>query len=166
MLVDTAVHDYDLARWLMADEITQVQAFGGQLRSPDVAEEHGPYLASVNLRFCHGAIGNAEACWAARYGDDVRTEIVGTEGSLLIGGTARVPVQVLAPSGLRYEGYPDHFDRFGDSYLAELSAFVDSILTDRPTAVNEEDGMRAVEIAVGARRSLDQGAAPVDLPLQ
>jgi predicted dehydrogenase len=165
MLVDTAVHDYDLARWLMADEVAQVQAFGGQLRSPDVYEQHGPYLASVNLRFRRGGIGNAEACWAARYGDDVRTEIVGSDGGLLLGDTARLPVQVLTSSGLRHEGYPDHFDRFGESYRSELTAFIDAITTDRPTRVNEEDGMRAVEIAVGARRSLQQDARPVDLPL-
>jgi predicted dehydrogenase len=165
MLLDTAVHDYDLARWLMADEVTQVQAFAGQLRSTDVYEQHGPYLASVNLRFRRGGIGNAEACWAARYGDDVRTEIVGSEGSLLLGDTARLPVQVLTSSGLRHEGYPDHFDRFAESYRSEMAAFIDAISTERPTKVNEEDGMRAVEIAVGARRSLQQGATPVDLPL-
>jgi predicted dehydrogenase len=166
MLVDTAVHDYDLARWLMADEVAQVQAFGGLFESADVAEQHGPYHASVNLKFRRGGVGNAEACWAARYGDDVRTEIVGTEGGLLIGDTARLPVQVLAPGALRYEGYSDHFDRFGESYHAELSAFIDAVAADRPTVVDEHDGLRAVEIAVAARRSLDEGGVPVDLPLE
>jgi scyllo-inositol 2-dehydrogenase (NAD+) len=149
----------------MADEVAHVQAIAGELTADDVFEQHGPYLASVNLRFCRGGVGNAEACWAARYGDDVRTEIVGTDGALLIGGTARLPVQVMTSSGLRHESYPDHFERFGDSYLAELAAFVQAIHTDRPVEVNEADGLRAVEIALAARESLRHDMKPVDLPL-
>jgi predicted dehydrogenase len=165
MLVDTAVHDYDLARWLMGDEVAQVQAVGGVLVAHDIGELQGPDAASVNLRFVNDSIGNVETFRGARYGDDVRTEVVGSRASLIIGQSARLPVQIMADDGLRYEGYPDHFDRFGNSYLGELAAFVEALIEDRSIEVNEHDGLRAVEIAVAARRSLDNAASPVDLPI-
>jgi scyllo-inositol 2-dehydrogenase (NAD+) len=164
MLVDTAVHDYDLARWLMSDEVAQVHAVGGVLVAHDIGELQGPDAVSVNLRFVRDSIGNVETFRGARYGDDVRTEVVGSKGSLVIGQTARLPVQVLTDDGLHHEGYPDHFDRFGDSYVGELAAFVEAIAEDRSVEVDEGDGLRAVEIAVAARRSLDAGSL-VDLPL-
>jgi predicted dehydrogenase len=165
ILVDTGVHDFDLARWLMGDEVRQVQTSGGILVGHDIADLQGPDGASVNLRFQGGAIGNVETFRGAQYGDDVRTEVVGSQGTLLIGGTARLPVQVMTESGLSREGYPDHFDRFRDSYLMELAAFVDAIVDDSATIVDEEDGVRAVEIAVAARMSLDRDMVAVDLPI-
>jgi predicted dehydrogenase len=130
----------------------------------DIGELQGPDAVSVNLRFVRDSIGNVETFRGARYGDDVRTEVVGSKASLIIGQTARLPVQVLTDDGLQYEGYPDHFDRFGDSYAGELAAFVEAIVEDRGVEVDELDGLRAVEIAIAARRSLDDGF-PVDLPI-
>ena len=88
MLVDTAVHDYDLARWLMADEVAQVQAVGGVLVADDIGELQGPDAVSANLRFLHDSIGNVEMFRGARYGDDVRTEVVGSKASR---SSARLP---------------------------------------------------------------------------
>jgi hypothetical protein len=47
----------------------------------------------------------------------------------------------------------------------ELAAFVDAIVDDSATIVDEEDGVRAVEIAVAARMSLDRDMVAVDLPI-
>jgi scyllo-inositol 2-dehydrogenase (NAD+) len=165
MLVDTGVHEFDAARWLIGDEVARVQATGGVLANREIAELQGPDAASVNLRFVNGAIGNVETFWGVRYGDDVRAEIIGSEGSLLIGTTSRLPVQVMTEAGLSHEGYPDHFDRFKDSYLLELTAFVDSVRTESKTTASAEDGVRALEMALAAQASIDRDMAPIDLPL-
>jgi predicted dehydrogenase len=79
------IHDFDLARWLMGDEVTQVHAYTTSSIRPEVAK-YGDVVASlVNLRYRQGAIGNIESYAQAIYGYDVRTEIVGSDGSILVG---------------------------------------------------------------------------------
>jgi scyllo-inositol 2-dehydrogenase (NAD+) len=107
----------------------------------------------VNLRFGRGAIGNVESYAQCLYGYDVRTEIVGSKGSILIGGLRQNSATFFKPSHGSYE-LEDHFlTRFREAYLAEVIDFVDTILHDRVPRVTGEDGLRAVEIAIAAEKS-------------
>ena len=73
------IHDFDLARWLMQDEVSEVHAYTTVAIRPEVAQ-YGDVVASVvNLKFEKGAIGNIESHAQAVYGYDVRTEIVGSK---------------------------------------------------------------------------------------
>src|SRR5262249_7299503 len=85
LLYNNTIHDFDLARWLMHDEIVEVQAYTTVTIRPEVAK-YGDVVASVvNLKYQRGAIGNVESFVQAVYGYDVRTEIVGSKGSILVG---------------------------------------------------------------------------------
>jgi scyllo-inositol 2-dehydrogenase (NAD+) len=166
MLVDTAVHEFDAARWLLNDEVVRVQAMGEVLANPELADVQGPDAALVNLRFSRGGLGNVDVFWGVRYGDDVRAEVIGSKGSLLIGTAERMPVQVMTEAGLLHQAYPDHFDRFRDSYLLELTAFVGSSHPDSSmTPAGASDGIKAVEIALAAQASMESDMAPIELPL-
>src|SRR5450432_2341835 len=80
-----SIHDFDLARWLMRDEVTEVHAYTTVAIRPEVAK-YGDVVASVvNLKYQRGAIGNLESYVQALYGYDVRTEIVGSRGSIFVG---------------------------------------------------------------------------------
>jgi len=159
ILVDTGVHDFDVARWLMDDDVTQVHTVtAGAARGAS-----GQTAASVNMVFQAGSIGNVEVVWGAAYGDDVRTEVVGTAGAVSIGSASRLPVRVMTANGLVEDGYRDHFDRFGDSYLAELQAFVDAVGGSAPIESTLADGVRALELALAARESAERGMVPVDV---
>src|SRR5580692_9236761 len=93
------IHDFDLARWLMGDEVTQVHAYTTSSIRPEVAK-YGDVVASlVNLRYRQGAIGNIESYAQAIYGYDVRTEIVGSDGSILVGTLDRTPAVFLTSRG-------------------------------------------------------------------
>ena len=164
MLVETGVHEFDLARWLMDDEAIRVQATVGVIANLAIADLQGPTTAVVNLQFANGAIANIEAFWGVLYGDDVRAEVIGSKGSLLIGTTARLPVQVMTEAGLVHQGYPDHFDRFRDAYLMELTAFVAAV-SDGSSVMTPDatDGVRALEIALAAKASIESDMAPIDL---
>src|SRR5580693_7863829 len=82
----SSIHDFDLARWLMQDEVSEVQAYMTVAIRPEV-EQHGDIVAGVvNLKYQKGAIGNVESYAQCVYGYDVRTEIIGSKGSILVGG--------------------------------------------------------------------------------
>jgi scyllo-inositol 2-dehydrogenase (NAD+) len=153
------IHDFDSARWLTHDEVTEVHAYGTVAIRPEIAEFGDVVASTVNLRFRRGAIGNVESYAQSLYGYDVRTEIVGSKGSILIGGLRQNSATFLKPSHGSYE-LQDHFlIRFRDAYLAEVIDFVDTMLSDRTPLVTGEDGLRAVEIAVAAEKSY-QTAVP------
>jgi predicted dehydrogenase len=153
LFYNSTIHDFDLARWLMRDEVSEVHAYTTSAIRPEVAK-HGDVVASVvNLKYEHGAIGNIESYVQAVYAYDVRTEIVGSKGSIFVGTLQKTPVTFLSTHG-GYGVLADHFlSRFADAYLAEVRDFVHAILMDRALLVTGEDGLRALEIAVAAENS-------------
>jgi inositol 2-dehydrogenase len=154
LFYNSTIHDFDLARWLTRDEVAEVHSFSTVAIRPEVSEFGDVVAATVNLRFLRGAIGNVESYVQSLYGYDVRTEIVGSKGSILIGGQRQNSATFLKPNQGSYE-LADHFlSRFRDAYLAEVTDFVDTILSDRAPHITGEDGLRALEIAVAAEKSL------------
>ena len=153
LLYNNTIHDFDLARWLMRDEIVEVHAYTTVAIRPEIAL-YGDIVASVvNLKYQRGAIGNVESFVQAVYGYDIRTEIVGSKGSILVGSLQQTPVTFLAKDGGR-QPLADHFlTRFEAAYITEMKDFVHNILNDRPVRITGEDGLRALEIAVAAESS-------------
>jgi scyllo-inositol 2-dehydrogenase (NAD+) len=147
------IHDFDLARWLMQDEVSEVHAFTTVAIRPEVAKFGDVVAGVVNLKFTRGAIGNIESHAQAAYGYDVRTEIVGSTGSILVGSLNRIPATFLTANG-GTQMLADHFlSSFADAYVAEMRDFVDSMLHDRPPRINGEDGLKALAIAAAAENS-------------
>lgn len=159
------IHDFDLARWLMRDELASVHAYTTSAIRPEVTK-YGDVVASVvNLQYRQGAIGNIESYAQAVYGYDVRTEVVGSEGSIFVGSLERYPAVFLTRRGGE-QTLADHFlSRFADAYLAEVQDFVQTMLTDRAPRVTGEDGLKALAIAVAAENSHLQ-ARPVAVGLE
>jgi scyllo-inositol 2-dehydrogenase (NAD+) len=153
LFYNNTIHDFDLARWLMRDEVTEVHAYTTVAIRPEVAK-YGDVVASVvNLKYQRGAIGNLESYVQALYGYDVRTEIVGSRGSIFVGSLQQTPVVWLNPSG-SHHGIVDHFlTRFADAYVLEVQDFVQTILADRAPKVTGHDGLKALEMAVAAEQS-------------
>jgi inositol 2-dehydrogenase len=159
LFYNSTIHDFDLARWLTHDEVAEVHTFATVAIRPQVAEFGDVVAGSVNLRFARGAIGNIESYVQCLYGYDIRTEVVGSKGSMLIGSIRQNSTTLFKPNGGSYE-LEDHFlSRFREAYVAEVIDFVDTILSDRAPRVTGEDGLRAVEIAVAAEKSV-RTAAP------
>ena len=88
----------------------------------------------MNLKFSKGAIGNIESNAQASYGYDVRTEVVGSKGSIFIGSVHRTPMTVLTSQGSNRPVADYFLSTFADAYLAEIQDFVDSILHGAGTA--------------------------------
>lgn len=153
LFLDSSIHEFDLARWLMRDEVAEVHAFGGTLACPEVAQ-FGEFDAGiVNLRFSRGAIGNVESFRQSRYGYDIYTEVVGSKATLRIGYLRQTALTILGAEGVTHN-VVDHFlVRFAEAYLNELRDFVRSVLAASPPQVSGEDARKALAIALAADRS-------------
>lgn len=157
LLLDMAVHDFDLARWLMGSEVERVCAEGSNLLYPELSTVGDIDNAVVNLHFESGAIGNVEASRTGTYGYDIRTEIVGTRGALYIGPMEDHAILLAGREGYRRRSISGFEERFLDSYKAELREFVECVLAGRPPECGIEDAVRSLEISIAARESLHAG---------
>src|SRR5580693_2641407 len=151
------IHDFDLARWLMRDEVSGVHAYTTSAIRPEVTK-YGDVVASVvNLQYKQGAIGNIESYAQAVYGYDVRTEIVGSQGSIFVGSLEKTPAVFLTSSG-GSAILADHFlSRFADAYVEELRDFATTILAGKAPAIGPETGLKSLAIAVAAEESHKSG---------
>lgn len=147
------IHDFDLARWLMQDEVIEVHSYATTTIRPEVAKYGDIVAGVVNMKYAKGAIGNIDSNVQALYGYDVRTEVVGSKGSVFIGSLQGAPATFLSAGG-SHDVLADHFlSRFADAYLAEARDFVHTMLAGKAPRVTGEDGLRALEIAVAAENS-------------
>lgn len=161
LVVDMGIHDFDLARWLMSSEVERVAAEGTHLACDQLAAFGDIDNAVVNLRFANGAIGNVDLSRNARYGYDVRTEVLGTDGALVVGGLTEPAVngvQLLAPAAAQADDETPFFvRRFAAAYTAEIEYFVDCLEQGQPPSVGGKDALAAIEIAQAATLSWQSG---------
>lgn len=164
LILDMAIHDFDLGRWLMADEVRRVYTEGGTLAFPQLNTVGDIDNAVVNMLFKSGTLGNVEVSRNALYGYDIRTEILGTEGGLQIGYYRQTPLLIMTRQGISHDMVPYLMERFGEAYLAQAQDFVQRVLDGRAPAVDGYDAHAALEIALAATRSYHE-ARPVELPI-
>lgn len=162
LLIDMAIHDFDAARWLMDSEVTRVYSEGGCLVYPELAQAGDVDNAVVSLKFANGAVGSVDVSRNAVYGYDIRTEVVGSEGGLMIGHLQQTSTLMLTRRGVSHDTYPGFMERFAGAYAAEIADFVAVVAEDRQPPVTGADGRAATAIGVAANLSLDEGR-PVSL---
>ncbi|HEU0113254.1 MAG TPA: Gfo/Idh/MocA family oxidoreductase [Thermomicrobiales bacterium] len=158
--IDSAIHDYDNARWLLGDEVVEVQAYMASVLEPARPDD----LAISTLRFARGGLGDVEVYSTCGYGYDVRTEIAGTTGTLFIGDLRDADCTIATAAGVTYAATDHWLHRFADAYLTELDDWATRTLAGEPPTVTGADGRAALAIAVAATRSAQDGG-PVRLPV-
>ena len=162
LILDMAIHDFDLGRWLMDAEVQRVYTEGGTLAFLQLNTVGDIDNAVVNMRFVNGGLGNVEVSRNAIYGYDIRTEILGTEGGINVGYYRQTPLLVMTGDGIHYDMVPYIVERFGDAYRAQTADFVERVRNDRAPAVNARDARAALVIGLAATDSYHQ-ARPVEL---
>jgi len=156
LIVDMGVHDFDLARWLMDSEVERVYSEGACIAFPELKEVGDIDNVVVNLRFTSGAIGNIDMSRNAVYGYDIRTEVLGTEGSLWIGYLQQTAMLMLNRQGVTHDTVPYFMERFGLAYAEEIRAFVRHMVEGTAPTVSGEDARAATAISIAATLSLDE----------
>ncbi len=160
MFLDMTIHDFDMARYLMGSEITEVHVYADALVDPAIGEAGDVDTAVISLRFASGAVGVIENSRRTAYGYDQRVEVFGSEGMLHNLNQRTDDVVVTAAEGSCERPLMDFFmDRYKASYQLELQAFVDAVRESKPTPVGGEDGRVAVVLGHAATRSWRDGLA-------
>lgn len=157
MFLDMAIHDFDMARFLLGDEVEEIYTAGGVLIDPEIGKAGDLDTAVITLRFRGGAIGTIDNSRKAVYGYDQRVEILGSEGSIATGNCYPNEAVISTSKSVRRDLPLNFFmDRYIASFAAELAEFVDAVLKGEPTPVNGTDGRIAAVMAIAARKSYDE----------
>jgi scyllo-inositol 2-dehydrogenase (NAD+) len=160
IFVDVALHDFDMARWLIGDEIVEVSATGAVLMHEALREVHDVDNAFVHLRFARGAIGSVQVSHTAVYGYDIAAEVLGERGAVRAGDFRRTDLWRYDGAGrVSHDTIGGFVERFADAYLQELIAFIACVRAGGAPATTGADGRAALAVALAARRSLQQRRA-------
>ncbi|EPY99258.1 inositol 2-dehydrogenase [Mannheimia haemolytica] len=163
MFFDMTIHDFDMIRYLSGSEVEEVFAVGTVLVNPEIGKAGDIDTAVITLKLKNGAIGVIDNSRKAAYGYDQRAEVFGSKGAIHITNDTGSTAVFSGENGVVAEK-PKYFflERYMQSFADEISCFVDSVVHDKPTLVNGNDGLQPVLIALAAKKSLEENR-PVKL---
>lgn len=163
MFFDMTIHDFDMIRYLSGSEVEDVFAVGTVLVNPEIGKAGDIDTAVITLKLKNGAIGVIDNSRKAAYGYDQRAEVFGSKGAIHITNDTGSTAVFSGENGVVAEK-PKYFflERYMQSFADEISCFVDSVVNDKPTLVNGNDGLQPVLIALAAKKSLEENR-PVKL---
>lgn len=148
------IHDFDMARYLIDDEVSELYAAGGVMVDPKIGKVGDIDTAVITLRYAHGAIGTIDNSRKAVYGYDQRVEVFGSQGMVVVSNNKSDTTEwSTADSG--HSSLPLFFfvERYTDSYIAEMQAFIECIQQDKTPSVTGMDGRIPVVMGYAARKS-------------
>ena len=155
LIIDMGIHDIDIARWMMG-EVKSAYANGGVLAYPEINEVGDIDNAVVNLTFESGALGVIDLTRNGVYGYDIRTEVLGTQGTVKVGYLRETPIVVMTKDGVTHDTVPWFMERFGEAYVAQLQNFIDHLQKQKEPAIKCADGVAALRVAVAATRAFKE----------
>jgi myo-inositol 2-dehydrogenase/D-chiro-inositol 1-dehydrogenase len=154
MFLDMTIHDFDMARFIVGSEVSEVYAKSNVLVDPAIGELGDVDTAVTILHFENGAIGTIDNTRQAVYGYDQRLEIFGSEGMVKIENNHHDTHTYFNKSGSQGPLPLDFFmDRYLQSYENEMAAFIDAVVNDKPVPVPGIDGLISVAIGLAAKKS-------------
>ena len=157
MFLDMTIHDFDMARFLIGEEVEEVFAAGAVRVDPAIGAAGDLDTALVTLKFAGGALGVIDNSRRAVYGYDQRVEVLGSAGGAAVANN-HPNTAVISDAASVHRDLPLNFfmDRYLDSFLTEMAAFVVAVLDGAPIPVTGKDGRAAVALGIAARRSHDE----------
>ncbi|MGO4737682.1 inositol 2-dehydrogenase [Bosea sp. 2KB_26] len=162
---DMMIHDFDMARFLLAEEPVEVFALGSALVDPAIGQAGDVDTAAVLMRTASGKIAQISNSRRATYGYDQRIEVHGSKGMLRAGNIHETTVEVATGAGFRADPVQNFFlERYAAAYRAELDAFVAALKGKTAPLPSGEDGLKAQILADAATESARSGK-PVSVAL-
>jgi inositol 2-dehydrogenase len=156
ILVDMAIHDFDLARWFMGD-VASVSAIGGTLAYPELASVGDLDNAIASLIFADGRLGVIDITRNGFYGYDISTELLGTAGTIRIGYLRETAITVMTKNNVAHDTVPYFMERFERAYALQLQNFAQNVLASRPAPVTIADGVEALRVSLAATQACRSG---------
>ncbi len=166
LIAETAIHDFDMLRWLLGTEITQVFCYGATLVNPDYAKFAHIDTATMVLRTAKGQQVVIQNSWRAIYGYDQRIEAFGPKGRLNVSNPVDPLVTYQDQNGLRHGRIADDWsDRYLTAYRIEMHQFLDCVAANGLPTPGLNDGVMASKLAHCVQVSLDTGVPELCVPL-
>ncbi len=158
LIFDFTMHDFDMARFMMQDEVSEVYVKGNTLIDPSLKNIDDVDTLAVMLTFRNGGYALIDNSRRAVYGYDQRVEVFGSEGMAYADNVSESTVKVFnSQHCIMKNPLPDFTVRYRETYRTEILHFIDSVLHHTPVVCTGEDALLAQRIAIAAQQSLKSG---------
>lgn len=158
LIFDFTMHDFDMARFMMQDEVSEVYVKGNTLIDPSLKNIDDVDTLAVMLTFRNGGYALIDNSRRAVYGYDQRVEVFGSEGMAYADNVSESMVKVFnSQHCIMKNPLPDFTVRYREAYRTEILHFIDSVLHHTPVVCTGEDALLAQRIAIAAQQSLKSG---------
>jgi myo-inositol 2-dehydrogenase/D-chiro-inositol 1-dehydrogenase len=157
---DMTIHDFDMARWLLGEEVETVMAQASVLTDPEIGEAGDFDSVNVMLRTASGKQAIITNSRRATYGYDQRIEVLGSGGMVSAKNMAEANIELANGDGFGTPPLLNFFmTRYVTAYANEIAAFVAAIADGAPTPTTGHDGLMALALADAAVKSVAEGRA-------
>jgi myo-inositol 2-dehydrogenase / D-chiro-inositol 1-dehydrogenase len=156
LFLDMAVHDFDLARFLVG-EVEEVQAWGTVLIDERFSQADDVDTAVSVLRFVDGALGVIETSRRSNWGYDIRTEVAGAAGKVIVESPRKTPVLFAKNFGSSFDHFENFPDRFEQAYRLELESFFQALRKGEQPSPGPQDALDTLRLALAAKKSWREG---------
>ncbi len=152
IFLDMTIHDFDMARYLIGSEVEEIYAAAGVMVDPAIGEAGDVDTAVITLRFENGVIGTIDNSRQAVYGYDQRVEVFGS-GGCASADNNYPNTAVISDGQSVHRDLPLNFfiERYVESYVAEMKAFIECVQQDKMPPVTGIDGRIPVVMGYAAR---------------
>ncbi|MBJ9295379.1 D-chiro-inositol-2-dehydrogenase IolG2 [Citrobacter werkmanii] len=158
LIFDFTMHDFDMARFMMQDEVSEVYVKGNTLIDTSLKNIDDVDTLAVMLTFRNGGYALIDNSRRAVYGYDQRVEVFGSEGMAYADNVSESTVKVFnSQHCVMKNPLPDFTVRYREAYRTEILHFIDSVLHHMPVVCTGEDALLAQRIAIAAQQSLKSG---------
>ena len=155
---DMTIHDFDVARWLLGEEIATVQAAASVLTDPEIGKLGDYDSVNVILTTASGKQCTITNTRRATYGYDQRIEVHGSKGSVSAENHREANIEIANAEGYLRPPLLNFFmSRYVAAYANEIAAFVSAVADGTTPPTTGEDGLKALELAMAALESVKTG---------
>jgi myo-inositol 2-dehydrogenase/D-chiro-inositol 1-dehydrogenase len=157
---DMTIHDFDLARFMLGEEATEVFATGSALVDASIGSEFDDFdSVMVVMRTASGKLCHINNSRRATYGYDQRVELLGSEGMVISDNRKAHELKTFGAAATEAaEPYLNFFvQRYTEAFGAEIAGFVAAIRDRTPVQASFDDGYRALVLAEAAIASAKTG---------
>jgi myo-inositol 2-dehydrogenase/D-chiro-inositol 1-dehydrogenase len=157
---DMTIHDFDVARWLLGEEVDSVVATGAVLTDPEIGKLGDFDSVNVILQTASGKQAIITNSRRAAYGYDQRIEVLGSAGMVAARNQHEANIDMAGADGFSRPPLLNFFmTRYTAAYANEIAAFVAAVADGAATPTTGHDGMMALALADAAVKSVEEGRA-------
>ena len=155
---DFTIHDLDMARWLLGEEIVQVYSAASCLVDPEIGRQGDVDTARTVLKSASDRLCVISNTRRSGYGYDQRIEAFGSAGMATAANVAQDTLCTLTEAGVTGTAIHHGFaTRYAEAYRLQILHFADVAHGRAEPQVDYADGIAALVLAEACGESLRRG---------